>query len=160
MSTQETKQARPIKEDVLALSNSIQKELSVDSGVMTGGEKSYESNLPEGLTIDLVTKVDDYNTTFVAGATHAVGTVAIQAMKADSSLNEIDHKIPMSGKNHVTIGVERKRSQVNSFSPDKEVTIRHGVTTVGLHTVAGNNAGELKKVRNALAELGREALKS
>ncbi len=141
------------------LAEKLHNELKFDKETKTIPDNSfYEKHLPEGLTMEVVEKVDGYNTTFIAASAHAVGKVAIEHMAKEKSLDQVSAEFQMGKKNTISHVVHRERSFTNPADPSKPITKMGDVSSV--YTVhAGRNQGELKKVRNELHELAMSKLK-
>lgn len=151
-----------LKQEVLDLSKKIAEGITLDkkTGHGEAADGLYESNLPEGLTVEAVKAVSDYNTTFVAAGTHAFGTLAVEAMKGSKSLTEATVQIKMFGKDTLGVSVQRSKDYNNSLAKEGEpkTITKHGVITTTYDVVAGNNRGQLKAARNEIAALASEFL--
>lgn len=149
-----------IKEDVLALSAKIEAGIAVDKKTGAGIENGnlYNDNLPEGLTTDTVKQVHDYNTTFVAAGTLAFGNLAATAMKSNKSLEEANISIKMGVKDKLEINMLRSKEYTNPLVENSDPVTKYGVVKANYQIQAGANKGQLKAVRNHLAELSMEYL--
>ena len=155
-----------LKEEVLKLSTAIRAELSVDkqTGLVTGDSKKvYNENLPEGITEETVKSISDYNTTFVAGATHAVGEMAIDAMKANSNLERVSAELGFGYKDTLDLAVDRRVEIKNHLIKDENgeptTSVKYGSTKFGMNVHSSHNAGQLKAARNLINQMAEEALK-
>ena len=126
-----------------------------DLGTVTAAEDTFEKTLPSDLTMEVVNKVQNHNTTFVAAATHAFGTVAMNAMKENAKLDTVIGTINMGGDD--TLGMHYTRSKEMHVPGKDEKVTKYGVTTIDYTVKAGKNGGELKKVRTELNELALAA---
>lgn len=153
-----------ISEAVLEMAKAIEAELTLDNktGIVAAGEGIYEKTLPENLTIDTVKAVSTHNANFVAAGSYAVGSMAVAAMAKHKNLERVSSEIKMAGKDVLNVAVERSKDFVNHLKRDEkgepEKSIRFGVVTTGYEVRAGKNAGELKKVRSAIADMAMAKL--
>jgi hypothetical protein len=138
-----------LSEEVIKLATSIREQLEIDTdtGVVTekdtGG--AYDYNLPHGITKDTIKTISNYNTTYVAASTYAVGQVALEAFNANTKLNRCSGKLRMGHKDDLEVIVDK--------SDKSEYTI-HG----SLDIRASKNSGQLKAARDAIKEMGANAL--
>ena len=157
MSKDKTPEATPskIKPEVLALAAKIEASTKVDkkTGVSPDNDTAYAECLPENLTMETVTNVHDYDTTFVAAGTYVAGKLWIDAMKGNKSLEEGTTKFNMAGKNALEVNVQRSKSFQNPLVKDSEPVTKFGVVTAKYEVHAGANKAQLKVVRNEIAEL-------
>jgi hypothetical protein len=147
-------------ENVLELSKKIDTAVTFSDGTIreTNPGDVYKQNLPAGLTIDLVQKVNDYDAEFVAAGAHAFGSIAINAMAEDKSLKHVTGELKTVDKNKASYSIERSKEYVNHLQGGEKTT-KLGVTTVNYEIKPGKNSGQLKAVRNELAELALSKLK-
>lgn len=148
-------------ETVLALSKKIEAAVSLsDDGVIKEKDagKVYEENLPAGVTVDLVQKVNDYDAEFVAAGAHAFGSIAINAMAENKNLKEVTGELKTVDKNKASYSIERSKEYTNHLQGG-EKTVKYGVVTTSYEIRAGKNSGQLKAVKNELAELALSKLK-
>lgn len=138
-----------LSEEVIKLASSIREQLEVDTdtGIVTekdtGG--AYDSNLPAGITKETIKTINNYNTTYVAAGTYAVGQVALEAFSANNKLNRCSGKLRIGHKDDLEVIVDK--------SEKSEYTI-HG----SLDIRAAKNSGQLKAARDAIKEMGANAL--
>lgn len=156
----EVKPAATLKEDVLALSKTIEKSMGIDkkTGIVTTETDIYEKTLPEGLTLDVVNAVESHNGKFIAASAHAIGNIAISAMKSNKDLETAETVVKMAGKNSLGLNVDRTRTYPNPQDKDKPI-VKHGVVTVNYDIVADHNSGQLKAARSIIGDLAAAALK-
>ena len=159
----ETTKKAAVTEEVLRISSLIKNAVTTDAkaGVITENEpgKVYEASLPEGLTVEVVKTVNNHNGNFVAGTAHALGTIAVDTLKANKDLKEVTGDIKTVGKDHVGITVTRSREYVNRLGGGNETIVKFGVTDATYHHAPGTNSGQLKVVRGVIGELAVAALK-
>ena len=147
-------------ETVLALSKKIEEAVSLSDNVIKEKDagKVYEENLPAGLTIDLVQKINEYDAEFVAAGAHAFGSIAINAMAENKNIKEITGELKTIDKNKASYSIERSKEYTNHLQGG-EKTVKYGVVTTSYEIRAGKNSGQLKAVKNELAELALSKLK-
>jgi hypothetical protein len=149
-------------EEVVNLSAKIEAAIMIDTdaGIIKEKEpgKVYEQNLPDGLTLDLVEKINNYDTVFVAAGAHAYGNMAIKAMAENKGLKQVTGELKTIDKNKASYSVERSKEYVNHLQGGEKTT-KYGVTTTSYEIKAGKNSGQLKTVKNELAELALKMLK-
>ena len=59
----------------------------------------YANNLPEGITMETVEKIEDYNAEFIQASTKAFGELAIEALLNDPEAYDVVANIQMPGNN-------------------------------------------------------------
>ncbi len=148
-----------IKEAVKTLSTNISKDLKYDkdSHTIKAEENIYAKNLPEGLSMEVVDKVNNYDVQFVAASGLAVGEIAIQHMAKEKTVEQISAEFSMARHNSVNHVVTRERTFTNITDPSNPIP-KYGDLATKVTIQAGRNQGELKKVRNTLHEMGIEQL--
>lgn len=146
-----------IKQDTKDLAEKVKQGLSINKeGAVTVQEGLYEKTLPDGLTIGQVKAVHDHHSNMVAASALAVGELALPIMKKNSSLERVEATIPIVGRDTMTVVTQRSKEGRNPTNG--ETTMTWGRTTVGVDFHASGNRGELKKVRNHLADAFEAAL--
>lgn len=149
-----------IKTEVLQLSESIQGEIELDTNTGIGSEKSpgdaYKKNLPEGLTIEQVKTVNQYDANFIAASAHAFGQLSVKAMK-DNDLAQTTASIKTVDKNRVNLTVDRERVYKDHLRDSGKETTRYGVVTVNYEVRAGKStSGQLKQTRKEVSDLATQ----
>lgn len=149
-----------VSKEVLDLSAKIQEAVKIDhkTGTAEVADGIWESTLPDTLTKEQVKQVKDHEANFVAAGGHAVGRLAIVAMKKNKDLNEVQATIGMHGYDKAVYSVERERQYHNPQDKDADPIVKHGVLGVNFRNMAGRNAGELKKVMKEISEEAAKAL--
>lgn len=149
-----------INERVKALSVAIQQGmvLDTDNQLVSADDKAYEANLPEELTMEVVNKVGEYNTDFVAATANAFGNIAIEAFEKNSGLSQLSTTVPMAGKDKVSHTISREKTYRNPADQDAAPIVKKGVMSTTLEVKAGSNSGQLKSVRTMLSELAASQL--
>ena len=158
---EEVKNTPKLKDEILELSKSIEKGLKLDAktGVITAEEGLYEKNLPEGLTMDNVKAVTEYNTNFVAASSHAVGKVSVDAMSSHKKLERTSVEIKMGVNDLFSATMDRSISYPNPQGDSGEKIVKYGVIKPDYDVRAGRNGGQLKVARRLISELAAEQLK-
>jgi len=148
-----------LHQEVAALSEQLVKGITVDgkTATATAVETLYKDNLPEGLSMEAVKAVSDYNTTFVAAGTHAFGTVAIDAAKSHKKLEKVSIDIPMGVKDSLSLTFDRRQEIPNRFG-NGETIVKYGVIKPTYEVKAGKNGAQLKAARSVINELAAAAL--
>lgn len=150
-----------VKPEVLEFSKSVQKELTCDAktGIVTGDVQSvYDANLPEGITPDVVKKVSEYDAVAINGTVHAVGNIAIEAMKKNSGLERVTGDFTFGHRGALGVTVDRTKEVVNNFSPNKETMTKYGSISAEVKYKAGRG-GQMTAVKKAIAAAAADALK-
>lgn len=145
---------------VQSLSDLILAETKMDhsTGVGNSNDKIYEKTLPEDVSMEMVTKVTDHNTVFIAAATKVAGKLAVEAMKENKDLNRATVPFNMGVRDQLTVSVDRQATFPNPQKPEEPI-VKFGSTTVKYDVRSGHNVGTLKSVRNEISKLATEALK-
>lgn len=147
-----------LKQATLDMATAIQKELKYDKESHTiTGEDTYVKHIPEGLSEEVIEKVDNYNTTFIAATAHAVGNLAIEHMAKSKTLDSVSAQFDMGKHNHVTHEITREKTFPNPADNGSPI-VKHGSVSSVYKVYAGRNAGELKKVRAEIEALAEEKL--
>lgn len=158
MSKTETK-AASVKDEVLEMAAKIEAGITMDAKTGEGKEDGlYETTLPEHLTMETIKAVSDHNTTFIAAGAYAFGKLAIDAMKDNKDLPSANLEVKMGGRDTVSYNVDRSKEFSNHLG-DGVATIKHAVVTTSYDVRAGKNGGQLKAARQAIGEMGMNALR-
>lgn len=149
-----------VKEEIATLSKAIGADIVIDAkaGTALAAADIYQKNLPDGLNMDVVDAVRDYNTAFVAAGAHAVGTAAVEAMTSNKKLDRISVDIGMGGKDSLGISVDRKKVTIDQIHNKGAEIVKYGVVTATLTNHAGKNSGQLKVARAQVGALALAAL--
>jgi hypothetical protein len=156
MSDKATEKTPVVKPEILAMSEKIQKDISIDAkaGTATAAADIYEKTLPESLTMETIRSVRDHNTAFVAAGAHAFGTMAINAMKGQKDCKELNITMGMGDRDKVSHHVARQKVFTDHMHGGAEI-VKYGVVSTSLEVTAGKNSGQLKVVK---AAIGAQAL--
>lgn len=153
-----------LKPEIIDLSVKITGGLVADHGNGTIIEKEgadiYNSNLPEGLTPEIIRNVSDYNTTFIAAGAHAVGLMSVDMMANNSSLDRVTGEIAMGYKDSVGFTIDRRKEYTNSLGDGEPQTVeKYGVLRHSYDVRAGKNGSQLKSVREFIGQLSATKLR-
>lgn len=109
----------------------------------------YANNLPDGITIETVEKIEEYNSDFVQASVKAFGNLAIRALANEPDLDMVIGNVKLPGNNMFQI----------SFDGLVEYNgeLKYGLTHVQEYNPALNNP-ELTKVYSELSKLALEKL--
>lgn len=134
------------------LAKAIQSSLSasVDGEVANVASEGdvFDKHLPEGLTPEVVSKVDNYVTDFAAAAASAAGAFGNELMVKEAGVQTIRTSIPM-GSFGGSANFSQKREVERSVpGSDKKVTV-YGGMSADIEFTAGQNSGALGKALRA-----------
>lgn len=152
--------APEVKKEILELSEKISSGITISAKEKTAtAEKDiYEKNLPEGLSMDTVRSVRDYNTTFVAAGAHAFGNAAVAAMNKHKNLDSLNVDVSMGDKDSVSYSIQRSKTSVDHLHNKGQEITKYGVLTTSMEVNAGKNSGQLKVARAQVGALAMELL--
>lgn len=122
-----------------------------EGGLNTVPKEVYEEHLPEGVDMKTVESVMGHNERMTAALTLANGEYALDAMKKDKSLQKVSTTMKYGKFGEATSSLERSAEGRKSVA-DPTIITRYGVTSTKVKTTAGKNRGDLKKVRESLAQ--------
>jgi hypothetical protein len=151
-----------LKAPVAELSSTLQKQFTLDNKTGINSEKdgvsTFNANLPDGLTMELVEGVQKYTKDYTAASRHAHGVMAVAAMAKNSKLDECSIELAL-GADNVTHTVKRKSEFTIPFGDKKgQVSTKYGATTTTYETRAGKNGGQLKAAGRLIADLAASTL--
>lgn len=119
-------------------------------------EKMYVDNLPEGLTLETVQAVSDYNKAYITNATTAATGTATAAFEANDKLEVVEFTIPFIGdklnskSSKVEIVVEKAKTTRLPGSEPKYIT--RPAVTVDVINKATVEESYLKLLRTGIQE--------
>lgn len=158
MSTTATKSA--IKPEILELSEKLKAEITLDkkTGVATVSPDTYMKLAPAELTKDVLESVQQFNANMIAASAHAIGTLAVPAMKKDASLDKVTLTIPTVGKDYIGVAFDRSR-QVPDRGADgvNGTKTKFGSTSTEFVIYGTKSRGQLLNVKNELSEMAMKA---
>lgn len=149
-----------IKEQILKLSETLAPSIEIDTGTATAkvGQDSFLANLPDGIDQSVVQKLDDYRTDYSAAATHAFGMKAIDFLANHKDVPMVKGEFAMGGKDSFETVTSREKKYRDPQNEGQEI-VKKGETRSTYIAYAGRNSGQLKVVRNAVAEAAMAKLK-
>ena len=149
-----------IKQPVIDMSELIRPLLSInDEGVITAPDDLYAKTLPTDnplLTMDSLLAHQAHRDVFLAGATKAVGDIAVPFLKAHPDKNTVSAEYNIG----VDVGsalLQRSR-EFNGATEGEKVT-KYGHMTVKYQATGAANKGQLKQVYLSIQDDAEEALK-
>lgn len=160
MTTEHKEVKKPeIKPEILAMSEIIQKELSLNKkeGTVTASDTVFEKTLPTDLTMDIVNSVGQHLKTFVPAAAHAFGRSSFEAMKAHKGTDQVKTHINMGKDDKLVLTSDRKVVTHPPGDSTKEI-MNYNRVTIDLQMRAGKSGSQIKAIRSELNELAMAAL--
>jgi hypothetical protein len=144
-----------LSDDVVKLAGKLKKELVVTpDGTITPEKGLIEKLLPEGLTMDEVKKVQAFNSTLVAAASHAVGEIGTAFLKKHDKVAHVHlEKLPF-GRDHVRVNLARTQNVPGLGGKSTE---HHGyLSTKFVSGSAGTSGAQFKRIRDHHSKVGAE----
>lgn len=139
-----------ISDAVKAIAEAAKKSMTIaEGGIVEVPKDFYESLLPEGVSLKDVQKVQQANSTIIAGVGLALGDVGLAAFKKDKKLEQLSVSVN-AGKDKLEVGLSRSRTSRNPT--DGSEIVKHGVLSANWRVAAAGNRGDFKKVRDNVAE--------
>jgi hypothetical protein len=147
-----------INERVNSLSEKLVKGIDFDkkTGVGTADNTVYAGNLPEGVNMEQVNAISEYDADFVAAGQKAIGELGIKAMTSDKKLDVVSAVIKMSDHKEMSTVFSRSK-EYNAGPGSDEKIVKFGVPTTKF-TISANNDGQIKGVKDFLNEAAKAAL--
>lgn len=146
-----------VKDTTQALAKKMKPLIKInDKGTATIEKDYYATHLPDGVTVEAVKALQDYNTEIVAAGALALGELAVETMKKDKELKVVELQIPTIGKDHFDFRVDRSYPSRNPSTG--ESTEKFGRVSVSHTTYATEKKGQFNAVRSHLADLAMKAL--
>lgn len=149
---------KSISPEIKELSAKLDTGVSFNDGKIEFDANAYLQTLPEGITVDQVKALHDHNATFFPAATLSVGKVAIEAMKKDKKIDSLSVEIPMYGKDHFDLTIERQRTFPNPQDKEKSTTTFGNVKASYTVQAARGSRGAMNSVRDELSAAALAAL--
>jgi len=133
--------------------------LDKSTGIATVEEGTYVKLLPEGLTQEMCEQVQDHTKNMVAAALHTLGTVSIPAFKSNKDLTDTYLSVPMIKKDSIEVKMNRVSMVPGKDADGKDITRESfGTTSVKIDTYGVGKRGDLKKIKEMMAEEATKAL--
>jgi len=148
--------SKPVRNDSLieAIRASLE---GVETGVATSKGDVFLDTLPEGVTADHVEKINAHITDVTAASAEATGIAYAAALKANPELESLVAKVPLGAFGEASFKVVGQQEVTVPGTGDK--TTSYGNVTPKLDFVAGRNAGQLAKAKQAVKALIQAELK-
>lgn len=137
-----------------AISDTLLKKLVVgEDGSIPTEKKLYEDILPEGLTPDLLKRVQAFYSDATTATTHAVSTLGQDFLKKNKKIEEVHLDKLALGTGAVIRTNYKRQAEVGGIGGAK--TVKHGWATTKLSiTASGSGAAHFSRVRQHFAEQG------
>lgn len=163
--TKTTTPALDIKDSTLALSKLIKGNLKIEvssddpsQGLAIFEPNTYISTLPEDITVEMIEKLQSHDSS-VATATHlGFGEACVDFSKKHPGVERITGTLTTVGKDSYDLDFRRQAEYPKPKGAPGEKITKHAVVTIGHNTYSTHPVGELKKVKNFLADLGAQHL--
>lgn len=149
-----------IKPAIAELSASIQKSITIDAKAATVSVSPtvYVENMPEGVTLESVSAVREYDTNFVTATAHALGTMGVSTMAKHPSLTRLEAEFDMGHKgNSVTHSIDRKKVTIDQLHNKGAEITKFGTMSTTVEFAAGKNSGQLKAARKTISDAAMAA---
>lgn len=149
-----------VKQHILDLSTKMNEFVgAVENSTVKTSDDMYEKLLPEGVTMKEVKTISDYNTDFIAAATHNISQRAIEAMSKDKAITDVSGSVKMGVNDALNVGIDRQKTYTNHLQGGAE-TVKYGVVTASYETRGGKGSGgQLKAVRAHINAVAADLLK-
>lgn len=144
--------------EIIDLSKKIEKEISFnEAGVASLGKDFYESTLPEGLTTDMVSKIQKHHQNLASATGLALTNTAVPYMKKHKDINTVELVMPVL-KDKLEGSFDRSKTYPARGEGAEPLT-KYGVLNMNF-TVNGavNQRGTLKKIRGYANEFAASQL--
>lgn len=168
MLEKETKEQKPLNEEIVRIAGIIKDKFNIDSktGDITAESDTplYEAALPEDLPMKQVKQVHKYDRNFATAVTNVAGELSLQAMIDNKDLQETNVTVPLEGRSTYKGNFKREVTFVNRIAAQHvadgkptstDPVVRHLHATVRIKTSMG---GSFKVVKELLAEKGKQFL--
>ena len=145
-----------INQELSDLQDKILQRLSMnkETGIAEVPKETYEQLLPEGLTKEIVNKVNNYKFNMAAASYYALGETANPVFENNPDLEKVTLKIPMFGESdNISIELDRVKHVV-SKNNDGEVVITptYGHSIVDINEFGDARRKQIIAIKNKLAE--------
>lgn len=154
MATEKKEKGAELSEEIKNLSALISKGIEIDRETGTAPENKdlFSANLPEGISIDTVKAINNYQRNFIVAGRHAVGMKAVEVLASNKKLEEVNVVIPLEGRDRVEYIT--KRSEPYKYSITGEEGVHYGNTSVKVSMRACSNNSQLKLAQQIVREAG------
>lgn len=149
-----------LKESTKVMSDSIKKDFKLGTGGVVEVSPDIYSKSLEAAGIDEkhVKAIQKHNSEFFASTMHAVGEIAVAAMKKDKKLDQVSVEIPLF-KDSIAHAISREKEVMAGMPKDgeRQTKTAYGFVTSKYVTDVTGSKGEAKKVRAHISALAEEA---
>ena len=150
-----------ISTEVREISQRLKEAIKLDPTTGTAPKESTEGLYVaeaerHGISLDQLKTVHDFQSDFVAGASLAVGELAIEGMKKHKKLDSVTVSIPTVGAGAMTAYMPRETTGRNPTTG--EAVVSHGRLSVDWKTGIGERRGQMNHVLTHLKDVGQAAL--
>lgn len=148
------------KNQIDALATELASQIEINDGAAAIAADAYVKSLPVGLDLETIKKLQDHNANFFPAVTKAFSEKAIETMKADKKIEQLDLSVPMVGEDK--FDVTFKRSYEHMDMATKEMKTSYGGISASLTVQAArHNRGAMSAIKNemkaaALAAFAKE----
>lgn len=153
--------ARKISNEITELAEMISHRLTMDTntGVASVDDSTYVDLLPDGITREVVEKVQHHTMNMSAAALLALGEASIPVLKENSSLKETKLSVPIVNKDSIDVSFGRtKDTPYVDSSGVGQIKTTYGVGSVKVDNYGIGKRGDLLKVKAMLAEQAQKEL--
>lgn len=150
-----------IKPEIRELADKFKAATQIEKdGAATVTGDVFHDTLGEGLTKEIVEAVYDHRDNCNKAGQLAAGELFVDAMAKNSDLDRGTVSYGLGGKDVLNVTVDRSRTYPGApGSGDSEKITKYGVVSATLDIVSTHNTGDVKKIRNLVAQYGLEQLK-
>lgn len=145
-------------DDVMELSGKLSSGFTIEGTTPSVSKTLYMDNLPETVSKEAAEALNNYNSVFFPASTHAFGEKAIEAMKGNPEIQQMTIEIPMVGKDHYDVTINRQRTYRNPQDESTPVVKWGQVDTQLVTHSAKNSRGEMNAIRDKLSAMALEQL--
>lgn len=146
-----------ISEKTIKMAEMLKGKISIDNdnGVAKTADDTFESTLPEGMTLEMVDSVFDHIKTVSEGFVKATGEAAEEYLKKHKEVEQVSNTLKVGKGMAVDVAYDRKINRRKSVTDPTMIDV-YGATSVKM-TVKSRTSAEMKRVRDALSESAAKA---
>jgi hypothetical protein len=153
--TKEDSTLSKVPKIVIELAGKYREQMKITpTGVIEAAPDIYEKNLPEGVTMDMVKKIQDHDRHAVAATRLATGEIAIPFLEENPKIDQVSVEFD-GGKNHFGETFHRKH-EVADGKGGVDITYGHSVSY--FEASADSSKTALKAVSVHLNKMAAKAL--
>lgn len=150
---------------VNSLADILKPQLSVtlsdnkETAVVSLADKAYVNTLPEGITPEILKKIEEHNSIFFPAATKAYGTVTNEHFAQHKELKSTHASFELTDDKTLQLSMQREK-QFRNPQGDESI-VKHGYITAAIESrEASTKHGVMKSVCDDLAEQAMKLLMS